>query len=36
LQQIAEFEPSLYFLSIDGLVALFKPFELKIFRNNKW
>lgn len=36
MQQIAELQPSLYFLSIDGILALFKPYQLKVFRNSKW
>jgi hypothetical protein len=36
MQQIAELEPSTYFLHVGGVMALFKPLQLKVLRNGKW
>ena len=36
MQQIAELEPSLYCLQIGGILALFKPFQLRLFRHGRW
>ena len=36
MQQIAELEPSQYILSIEGILALFKPFQLRLFKHGRW
>lgn len=36
IQQIAELEPCLHLLHIGNSLAMFKPFQLKLFHNGRW
>lgn len=36
LQQVAELEPCEYLLEVGGVLAMFKPFQLKLLRDGRW